>query len=54
MKSFAYLNIGQNVLILVFSIFFVLFLKMGLEGAIIGLVIIYNYSGNIITIFYQK
>jgi stage V sporulation protein B len=39
MKSFAYLNIGQNVLILVFSIFFVRFLKMGLEGAIIGLVI---------------
>lgn len=38
MKAFAYLNISQNLLVLVFSIFFVLFLKMGIQGAVIGLV----------------
>jgi len=38
MKVFAYLNISQNLLVLVFSIFFVLFLKMGIRGAVIGLV----------------
>jgi O-antigen/teichoic acid export membrane protein len=39
MESFAYLNIGQNLLILIFSIFFVLFLQKGVEGAVIGLVV---------------
>jgi O-antigen/teichoic acid export membrane protein len=39
MKYFAYLNICQNTFIVVLSVFFVLSLKMGVEGAIIGLVL---------------
>lgn len=38
MKHFAYLNIGQNTLIVALSVFLVLSLKMGVEGAVIGLV----------------
>jgi O-antigen/teichoic acid export membrane protein len=39
MKHFAYLNIGQNTLIVALSIYLVLGLKMGVEGAVFGLVI---------------
>jgi O-antigen/teichoic acid export membrane protein len=39
MKYFAYLNICQNTFIVVLSVLLVLSLKMGIEGAIIGLVI---------------
>lgn len=39
MKHFAYLNICQNILIVTVSVFLVLKLKMGVEGAVLGLAI---------------
>lgn len=53
MKSFAYLNIVQNILIVTLSVFLVLSLKMGVEGAIIGLVIPTTVVG-ILSLIYVK
>ncbi|HWR24771.1 MAG TPA: flippase, partial [Methanosarcina sp.] len=53
MKYFAYLNVCQNTLIVVSSVFLVLSLKMGVEGAIVGLVIPTIVMG-ILSLYYVK